>query len=214
MRGGNNFMKKLYSVDNAISLLKEGAVIAYPTETFYGIGCSAFDIEAVRKIYCIKERAITQALPLLVRNFEQAQEIADIEEGILASLEEITSSFWPGSLSILVPAKDCISSLVTAGTGKIVVRQSPHEVASEIVEKLNAPLISTSANKSGESPARLLSELDEALEVDAVLACGAEPKGGLPSTIIEVLPEKKIKILRSGAFNIMLLKEYGYEIDV
>ncbi len=202
-------------IEPAVSILKNGGVIAYPTETFYGLGCSAFNEEALKRIYEIKERSLTQPLPLIVRDFQQVLEIADIPEKLYPSIKEITDNFWAGSLSILLQAKKHISPIITAHTGTIVVRQSPHALCQEITTLLDAPLISTSANKSGEKPAQFANELDSRLAIDAILDCKNKadfPQGGLPSTIIDVQGNKKIRLLRKGVFDISLLEKLGYSI--
>ncbi len=206
-------MKTIHSIEEAVKLLKRNAVIAYPTETFYGIGCSAYSEEAVKRIFEIKQRNITFALPLIVRDFEQVLEIATINKKILSSVEEITSNFWPQSLSILLKAKKHISPIITANTGTIVVRQSPHTIPQILTELINAPLISTSANKSGEAPAQKAEEFNQELEIDALLDMGETPSGGLASTIIEIMPDKKIKVLRNGAFDLKGILELGYSLS-
>ncbi len=200
-------MKTIHTLKEAVEILNKDGIIAYPTETFYGIGCSAYNEESIKKIFEIKERALSLPLPLIVRDFEQVLDIASIDEEVLPYIKEITSKFWPQPLSILLKAKEHISPIITANTGTIVVRQSPHEVPAFLTKTLNAPLISTSANKSGEAPARIASEFNKKLQIDALLDFGSEPRGGLASTIIEILPNKKIKILRKGAFDVKKLEE-------
>ncbi len=208
-------MEIITDINRAVQILKNGGVIAYPTETFYGLGCSAFNEEALTRIYEIKERSLTQPLPLIVSDFKQVLELANINENIYSSVKEITDKFWAGSLSILFNAKDCVSPIITANTRTIVIRQSPHALCQQMTTLLNAPIVSTSANKSGEKPAQFAHELDKSLSIDAILDIERkedEPQGGLPSTIIEVLPNKKIRPLRTGAFDLSKLEKLGYSI--
>ncbi len=205
-------MKTIKDLHLASTLLKSGGVIAYPTETFYAIGASAYNEEAILRIFEIKQRELSKPLPLIVRDFNQAKEIADIPQNLLSSIEEICTRFWPESLSIVLPAKENISPILTAHTGTVVVRQSPCEVAHFLCKEIDAPLISTSANKSGEKSARLAHEVDSTLLIDAVVDTDYPPKGGAPSTIIEVLSQKQIKILRQGAFDVKKIIELGYSI--
>ncbi len=211
-------MKKISSINEAVNLLQESKILACPTETYYALACSAFAHSALNRIYEIKERNISQPLPLIVRDFEQALEIADIDQAILPCIQEITEKFWPAPLSILLKAKTSISPIITANTGTIVVRQSPHSACLALTKALNAPIISTSANKSGEKAAQFAYELDENLHIDGILKYGESPQGGLPSTIIEVIVKKhenntkKIRLLRKGAFDLEILKTLGYTL--
>ncbi len=201
------------SLNEALEILHNGGVIAYPTETFYGIGASIFNINAIERIYKIKERSKSQALPLIVRDYEQVLEIAHLDTDKANSLQDLTSLFWPTSLSFLVKARKNISPLITADTGKIVVRQSPHSICQELVTALNAPIISTSANKSGEKPAQCIEEISKDLNIDAILQAGEKPQGGLPSTILEILPKRKVRLIRQGAFDTSIIAKLGYILE-
>ncbi len=203
-------MKTIHTIEEALEILSNDGVIAYPTETFFGIGCSAYSQKGIEKIYEIKQRPLNLALPLIVRGFEQVLEIANIDKEIADFVEEITSTFWASSLSIKLKAKEHISPRITANTGTIVVRQSPHIVPQMLTHGLKAPLISTSANKSGEQAARTAKEFNEKLAIDALLDMPPQPQGGLASTIIEILPNKEIKVLREGVFDLNKLKDLGY----
>ncbi len=205
-------MKTIYTIEEALKVLNNDGIIAYPTETFYGIGCSVYSQRAIERIYEIKQREQSMPLPLIVRDFEQVLEIANIDNKLYESIEEITSNFWPSSLSIKLKAKEHISPRITANTGTIVVRQSPHIVPALLTKMLNAPLISTSANKSGEQAARSAEEFNTNLAIDALLDMPPLPQGGLASTIIEVFPQKKIHLLRKGAFDIEKLISLDYYI--
>ncbi len=203
-------MTIINSIDSALEILQNGGIIAYPTETFYGIGCSIFNINAIEKIYEIKGRDKNQALPLIVKDYRQTIEITNLDMDIESSLQDLVSLFWPTSLSFLLKAKNNIHPLITAGTGKVVVRQSPHTTCQALVNGLNSPLISTSANRSGEKPAECIEEIPEDFGVDAILQVGKNPKGCLPSTIIELLPKREIRLVRQGAFDTSILLGLGY----
>ncbi len=201
------------SIDDALVLLRAGGVIAYPTETFYAIGCSAFKDEPLKRIYEIKQRDLSSPLPLIVRDSEQALEIVDIDEEIRTSFLKITKAFWPESLSICLRANSKISSIITANTNNVVLRQSPNSLVQEICNALHAPLISTSANKSGERAASSAEQVDINLAIDAILRSKNplhNPQGGLPSTIIEIEKDNKIKMLRKGAFDCKKLEALNF----
>ncbi len=217
-------MKIINSLDECIHLLKNNALITYPTETFYALGCVLFENDdnknakenkALTKIFQAKQRDFAKPLPLIVKNYEQVLEITDINKEIEEYLQEICSSFWADSLSICLKASKKVPNIVTANTGKIVVRQSPHKVVQNLLDKLNSPLISTSANISGQKAVQYSKDISEKLNIAVILdTCKEEdiPKGGLASTIIELLANKEIKILRKGAFNTQKIANLGYTI--
>ncbi len=203
------------SLDDALLLLRVGGVIAYPTETFYGIGCGIYNNESLNRIYEIKGRASNMPLPLIVANNIQALEHANISKEVENSFLELTTQFWPGSLSICLKTNDKVSKIITANTGTMVVRQSPHELAHALCTGLGSPIVSTSANISGKPAAKTAQEVDINLAIDAVLDIQSpqqRPQGGLASTIINLLENKTIQVIRDGAFDTKQLEEMGYII--
>ncbi len=217
-------MKIINSFDECINLFKNNALIAYPTETFYALGTvlykdadmhKAMANTNIEKIFVSKQRDLKNPLPLIVKDYEQVLEITDISTEIENYLEEICNTFWPDSLSICLQASSIVPAVVVAETNKIVVRQSPFKLVQNIVDTLNCPIISTSANISGQAPVIFSHEITKDLHIDAVVDIQINnemPKGGQASSIIELLPNKGIKILRKGAFNIEKIVQLGYAI--
>jgi L-threonylcarbamoyladenylate synthase len=182
----------------AAELLWRGAVIAVPTDTFYGLAADAFNLAAVDDIYRVKGRPETRALPILVSSIEQALPLCkDIPE----SFGKLAQAFWPGALTIVVNAAHRIPLKVTAGTGRIALRWPRSEVVSRLIEEFGGPITGTSANISGfpscSSGEQVLKQLGG--RVPLILDAG-DTGVALASTIVE-LQSEAWRIGREGAIS-------------
>lgn len=186
------------ALEKASGIIKGGGVIAYPTETFYGLGVKFDNIAALRRLYRIKHRSMDKALSLIIGEKRMLQLIAS---SIADSAEKLADKFWPGPLTLLLPAKPEISGFVTANTGKIAVRVPGESFALDLVWSLGFPITATSANISGKPPADNAGDVIRYFgdAIDLIIDCGTTP-GGKPSTIIDA-SEEKIQILRAGAIS-------------
>jgi L-threonylcarbamoyladenylate synthase len=180
----------------AVRVLRGGGVVAFPTETFYGLGADARNETAVEKIFRIKGRNFRNPLPVIIAD---DGEIVPLVEEIPAAATLLMKIFWPGPLTLIFRAAPPVSSRLTGGTGKIGIRVSSHPVARFLAAGLAGPLTATSANPSGgpecssaDAVIRALGDLP-----DAVIDGGTTP-GGAGSTILDVtfFPPR---ILREGA---------------
>ncbi|HOG08057.1 MAG TPA: L-threonylcarbamoyladenylate synthase, partial [Syntrophales bacterium] len=134
----------------ALALLRRGGTVAYPTETFYGLGADALNEAAVRKIYAIKGRGFRNPLPVIIGARDDLTSlVADVPDVALPLMRD----FWPGPLTLVFRAAPCVPPLLTGGTGKIGIRLSSHPVARELARRLGGPLTATSANLSGRQEA-------------------------------------------------------------
>ncbi|MBN1664985.1 MAG: threonylcarbamoyl-AMP synthase [Deltaproteobacteria bacterium] len=172
------------AIEEAIRILKAGGVIAYPTETFYGLGGDARNEEAVEKIYRIKGRSFTSPLSVIVGTVD----------GALSLVQEITSpgcrlieKFWPGPLTLVFHAAAAVSPRLTAHTGKIGIRMSSHPLAALIAGRLSGPVTATSANLSGGKECLSADDVVRCLgdRPDAVIDAGPAA-GGKGSTILDL----------------------------
>lgn len=186
-------------IDQIVAELKNGATLVYPTETCYGLGCDANNVEAIDKIFEIKNRQKNKSVLVLVP--ELAMVLPYIEWN--PTLQKLADKYWPGPLTIVVNIKSgCnLAKGVVNEDGTIAFRVTAHHLASEISKKLNSPLVSTSANVSTmESPYDIESVLEMFvnLEVkpDFVIDAGALPHQS-PSTIVRV-QNGKFEVLRQG----------------
>lgn len=202
------------NLEKAISVLKDEGIIIYPTETFYGIGCKISSEKAISSIFQAKKRLLALPLPTIVSDLEQVYACTQVSKAMQEDVEELAKLFWAGPLTLLLPAKKNVSALLTGGTGKIAVRLSSHPAAVALARGVGEPIVSSSANISGKQPAACFEELDEELtkRVNGYINLAPKPKGGQASTIIDVLGDKKIKILRDGAVSLEQLKEKGYQL--
>ncbi|MDA8077631.1 MAG: L-threonylcarbamoyladenylate synthase [Nitrospiraceae bacterium] len=184
------------AVTKARDMITAGGVIAFPTETFYGIGVRYDDADALQRLYALKRRSADKALPLIIGSRDLLPLVSCAADPLALLLAE---RFWPGPLTILMGARRDLPDLITAGTGKVAVRIPGPSFALDLVRSLPFPITATSANISGSPPA---SDPEDVLRyfdgmLDMLIDAGTAP-GGRPSTIIEVI-EGKIALLREGA---------------
>ncbi len=175
--------------------LRAGAVLAYPTETFYGLGANAFDPVACGRILELKGREVGKALPIIVADIGQLDLIADELPRAVAPLAE---RFWPGPLTLVLPVRSGLPGAL-AGLTTVAVRVSGLVLAREMARLGGFPLTSTSANRSGGFPARTADEVEAVLGEGLDLTLDGGPTlGGNPSTIVDLsCPEPRL--LRHGA---------------
>jgi len=183
-------------VQEALRVLKEGGIIAYPTESFYALGVPATDEASVRRLFAIKKRPDDKALPLIVGD---RYTLITCVKGIPEQAEILMERFWPGALTLVFEAKEHIPALLTGGTGKVAVRIPGESVAFQFITKLRLPITATSANPASFPPA----DSPEAVtayfgdNIDFLIDAGKTP-GGKPSTIVDVTVSPP-KVLRQGS---------------
>jgi L-threonylcarbamoyladenylate synthase len=197
------------ALEQAKLAITGGKVIIYPTETFYALGSNIFDHEAVDRIVRIKGRPQGKPLPVIIGSMEQVHLVA---REISNQVMDLARTFWPGPLSIILPARDFVSSLVKDHLGQTSVRWSSHPVARELCNSSGVPLIATSANLAGADPVFQPEALDPWVmeEVDGVLSFPPYPQGGLPSTVVEVVGPQQLCVFRSGAVSVQQLQAAGW----
>ncbi|MBT4512109.1 MAG: threonylcarbamoyl-AMP synthase [Chloroflexi bacterium] len=183
-------------LQQAVSILQEGGVVVYPTDTVYGLGADAFNEKASARIYRIKQRPLTRPFPLLIAD---ESELADLATGISETAKNMMDHFWPGGLTLVVRKSPSLPDWLTAGGNTIAVRIPDHPLALALIRGLCSPLIGTSANLSGLPSVASAEEVRAQLggEVDFVLDGGICP-GGIESTVIDVTGEVPT-IIREGA---------------
>lgn len=183
-------------IKQGISILKGGGVVAFPTDTVYGLGACASDEQAVERVYELKKRPLTVALPLLLADTTQISEVA-------ANVSQIAwlliRRFLPGALTLVLPKSDTLPDIITAGSRTVAVRIPAHPVPIALSEGIGAPIVGTSANLSGKPSALTAGEVYSQFgnKIDLVVDGGRCP-GGKESTIVDVTGEKLV-ILREGA---------------
>jgi len=186
-------------------ILGRGGVIVYPTDTFYGLGASGYQADAVRRVYRVKRRNAGKPLSLVISDYGMLQEVA---ADLPAVLPDLAKAFWPGPLTVVVPASSRLPDALLGDSRTIGVRIPDLAWLRELVKESGFPLTATSANLSG---AGETSDPHEAFrifqgKVDLIVDGGATP-GGRPSTVLDlsVLPPR---ILRPGAVSPERLRPY------
>lgn len=199
------------NMQEAVALLKAGELLIYPTETFFGIGCDISNDKAVSRVFQAKHRLLAMPLPIIVGSMDDLGKVAQLNKLVEKDVELLAELFWPGALTLILPARRQISPLLTGGTNTIAVRVSSHPVARALAEAVG-PLVSSSANISGRPAARKLEDLDEELVtfVGSVLNLPPEPGGGEPSTLVKPLGKFSLKMLREGAFSMQDIENKGF----
>ncbi len=179
----------------AIDVLQRGGVVAFPTETFYGLGVRYDNEDALRRLYEVKKRPMEKAIPLLVKDIHQVETIV---EEIPPLARQLMERYWPGPLTIVLRARPEVSPLLTAGTGKVAVRVPGESFALELVRAAGFPITATSANPSGAPPATTAQEVLKYFTVELdLIVDGGKSLSEEPSTIVEIVQEG-VKLLRRG----------------
>ncbi len=177
----------------ALKVLKQGGLVAFPTDTVYGLGALAFDGQAVARIYRAKGRTREKAIPVLLPAVDQLEAVArDLPE----AARRLARRFWPGPLTLVVPKRPELPPEVSA-TDTVGVRVPDHREALHLL-RLAGPMAVTSANRSGGASACTAEEVLAALEgrIDLILDGGRTP-GGIPSTVVDCT-SPGLKVLREG----------------
>ncbi|HEX2912021.1 MAG TPA: L-threonylcarbamoyladenylate synthase [Chloroflexia bacterium] len=194
--------------NNALSLLaqelKEGRIAAFPTDTVYGMGCQAFNAEAVERLYSIKQRSRNKPIPILVTGPEQ---LALVTSEVTPLAERLIERFWPGALTLILRRHPDLPDAICAGGDTVAVRMPGHVMTLALIQEVGSPLATTSANISGrQSPL----DAQQALfnlngRIDVVLDAGPCP-GGVDSTVVDATGEKAV-VLRETAIPARLIRE-------
>ena len=182
------------AIDSAVDVLRQGGVVAYPTDTFYGLAVDPRDATAVAALFALKGRDAGKASPLIAGSMEQAMAIVEFTP--LA--DRLAAQFWPGPLSLVLHSKGSLCRSVLGGGATAAVRIPADDVARSLALAFGACITATSANVSGRPPARTASEIDaEVLARGDFVVEGTSP-GGEPSTLVDVTGEAP-RLVRAGA---------------
>jgi L-threonylcarbamoyladenylate synthase len=177
-------------------VISAGGVIAYPTDTFYGLGADPRNPDAVKRLFEIKGRPTGQPILLLLHNRGKVREWA---QGITTEAEALMDAFWPGPLTLLFTALPSVLQELTGGTGCIGLRVPGNAVTRRLLEALGTALTGTSANRSGGPALQTAQDVAAAIggQVDLILDCGSTP-GGKASSVVDV-STAGLTMVREGA---------------
>jgi L-threonylcarbamoyladenylate synthase len=190
--------------DEIVSLVQSGGVVAFPTDTAYGLGADPFNDAAIERMFRIKGRPDAKPILLIVSSIEMAESVAEPDEVFY----DVAKCFWPGPLTVILPAAKSVPLKVTAGTQTIGIRWPDANFAANLLKRLEMPITATSANRSG-LPAAVTAEevraqLDES--IDALIDGGELPaRGG--STVLDLTAEAPV-LLREGPISFESLQQF------
>jgi L-threonylcarbamoyladenylate synthase len=202
------------TLDQACSALAEGRLLIFPTETFYALGCDAMNPDAVGAVFSLKKRPLAMPLPVVIGSRSMLPRLTAHVSAYAAKLME---AFWPGPLSLVLPAASEVPDLITSNTHRLAVRMSSHPAVQALCASSGRVLVSSSANLSGSPPAALPEELAPELTGGAagIFSTGPLPSGSLPSTVVDVRQTREgfvVRVLRQGAVSMDALREAGFAV--
>ena len=181
------------AISHALEILKHGGLVAFPTDTVYGVGALAFDADAIESIYTAKDRPVEKAIPVLIGGPEDLDKVSREISPIAAKL---AARFWPGPLTLVVPKHPNLPNVVSA-TPTVGVRVPDHPLTRALLTAAG-PMAVTSANISGQASPKTAGEVSRQLNGRIPLILdGGETPGGVPSTVVNCLGAEPV-ILREG----------------
>lgn len=190
------------TICRAQHLLRSGEVVAFPTDTVYGVGAHAFQPEAVAALYAVKNRPTSKAIPILVA---QTEDMARVARHVPAVAWELAERFWPGGLTLVLPRAQKVPSVITAGSDTVAIRCPDHHIPLALANAIGAPLAATSANLSGNpSPTTARQVVEQLAGRVPLIIDGGQCPGGVPSTVID-LSVSPPRLLRAGAISAEVL---------
>jgi L-threonylcarbamoyladenylate synthase len=186
-------------IDRAAVTIRQGGLVAFPTETVYGLGANALDAEAVAKIFEMKGRPRFD--PLIV-HIASADELQALVEQVPESAMKLIRRFWPGPLSVVLPKRDCVPDIVTAGLPSVAVRCPSHDVARRLIEAAGVPIAAPSANVFGAvSPTSAQHVAEQFHDRLPNILDGGPCVVGVESTVVALLDDRPT-LLRPGGVTV------------
>jgi len=185
----------MMAIERAAAAIRRGDVVAIPTEALYTIVADPLNLHAVGRVFQAKGRETQRSLPLLVSDVVMAEELA---REMSSRFYLLARRFWPGPLTIIAPASERVPLRVTGNTGRLAMRQSRSKVANALLERLNQPLISTSANLSGQPTCTSGIEVFGVMDGRIDLVLDAGPVAGTGATTVDIT-EPYWRVIREGA---------------
>jgi L-threonylcarbamoyladenylate synthase len=183
------------AIERAAAILRRGEVVAVPTDALYVLIADPMNLNAVGRVFMAKGREPQRSLPLLVSDMVMAEELA---KELSSRFYLLARRFWPGPLTIIVPAAAKVPLRVTGNTGRLALRQSRSKVANALLEWLGQPLIATSANISGQPTCRSGIEVFGAMDGRVALVLDGGTRAGEGSTTVDIT-EPYWKVIKEGA---------------
>jgi len=195
----------------AVTCLQRGGIVAFPTETYYGLAVDPFNEKALQALFRLKKRDLQKPILILISEMGQLEEIA---ESIPVLYQPLMNTFWPGPLTLIFPGRKNLSPLLTGGTGTIGVRISSNNIAKKLCQRSGNPITATSANISGMAPAISADEVDTIFgsQVDYIINGGLAP-ARCCSTIVG-MRHGRLQLFREGQVDFrLILQSLGHNAE-
>ncbi len=194
------------SVAEAVVVLRRGGVVAFPTETYYGLAVDPYNETALRRLYQLKRRESEKAILVLIENPDKIYSVAAY---VPDQYIPLMARYWPGAVTLIFPAKKSLSAILTGHTDTIGVRVSPHPLAQALVQTFGKPVTATSANLSGQTPARSVSEvrkmfgekIDYIIDGGTTIACRCSTLVGIRNMKLTILREGQVDLTNDSSFS-------------
>jgi L-threonylcarbamoyladenylate synthase len=185
------------NIMTAAQIVRRGGLVVYPTETVYGLGCDPLNVQAVKCVLDVKGDR-KKPLPVLAASLVDADKVAFVSP----NGKKLAAKFWPGHLTMVFPKKPALPDVVTFGWDSVGLRIPDNDVALQLISLSGGLLIGSSANRTGEEPARRVQEISgELKEMVDVILDGGPAVQGRPSTVVDLTSEKP-RILREGPISL------------
>ncbi len=193
-------------ISHAVEVLQQGGVVAFPTETYYGLGVDPFNRNALQRLYKLKKRAKKRPILVLVEGISQCGELALLP--LPLNFCKLAGVYWPGPLTLVWRSREGVPEELTGQSGTIGMRQSSNPIAQSLVKQFGKPVTATSANISGHAAACCAEEVESifAEKVDYILDGGPTP-GGKGSSLIKCTP-KGVECLREGVVDFQEIRNH------
>ncbi len=199
------------NIETAVKEIIAGEIVAFPTETVYGLGADGLNPAAVAKIFEAKQRPSFNPLILHVASRDQLKELVNIESD---KVYKLINHFWPGPLTLVLPKKAIVPDIVTAGNPTVAVRMPQHKIAKALIEACGKPIAAPSANQFGFLSPTTAEHVEKQLgEKVNIILDGGKSDVGVESTIVEVT-ENKVWLLRHGGISLEQLSEVCDSVEV
>ena len=206
----NNLNEDLHLIEEAAKVIKEGGIVAFPTETVYGLGADALNAEAVKKIFEAKGRPQDNPLIIHVASKDVSKYVSNVSE----VAEKLMNKFWPGPLTVVLNKKDIVPNVTSANLSTIGIRMPDNEVSLKLIELSGTTIAAPSANISGRPSPTDIERCVEDLngKVDCIIG-GQKSKVGVESTIVDCTVNPPV-VLRPGGVTLEMLREVDSEIEL
>ena len=195
-------------VKDAAATIRAGGLVAFPTETVYGLGANALDATAVARVFEVKGRPSTSPLIVHVASIDMARGLVT-EWPPLA--EELAARWWPGPLTLVLPKKDVIPDIVTAGLPTVGLRMPDHPLALELIRAAGVPIAAPSANRFGELSPTTAEHVRAAFGDSVPVLDGGPTRVGIESTVVAIACDGQLKLLRPGMISLGDLEQAAAE---